>query len=283
MKKLYLALAVAALPVLTACNNDTAGPSDQLDLVSSFVLNGGFAYGVDGGLPGRGLPELRRLEMLPDSIALTTEQETEINALLETFQTAYQSQLDALNSIHEQAHTARENGATRDEMQAILMQADTIRALLIEPLGQLRDAINAVLTDAQKAWLTDHQYRRCDPTSAAPLTAEQQAQIQALRDAFMTANQADLDAVKAAHDAARAAREDGQSKAEVDAILATVADAMERLHSAGQQLRADIDAVLTPEQRASNCFGRGVGPMGGPGMEGPHGRGGPGHREAPGW
>lgn len=292
MRKPLLILAVAALGSLAACNQDAAAPSDELDLVSSFALNGGFAYGVEGGLPGRGLPELRRLDMLPDDIALTEAQESAISDLLEAFQTRYKAQLDALNEIHERAHAAREDGAPRDEVHEILMEGDTIRAALVEPLGELRDAINAVLTDAQKAWLTTRQYHRCDPTSATPLTDAQKAQIQALRDAFNAANKADLDAVKAAMDEAREAREDGASRAEIEAILATVKDAMERLHAAGEQLRADIDSVLTAEQRASNCFGRalggpgGMGPGGmGPGGMGSGGRGGmgPGRHAPRGW
>ena len=281
MPKPLLILAVAALGTLTACNQDAAAPVDELDLVSSFALNGGFAYGVEGGLPGRGLPELRRLDMLPDSIALTDEQETAINALLEQFQTTYKAQLDALTEIHERAHAARESGATRDGVHGILIEGDSIRAALVEPLGDLRDAINAVLTDAQQSWLLSRQYHRCDPGTATPLTDQQQAQIQALRDAFLAANQADLDAVKAALEAAREARRDGKSQAEIDAILEPVQDAMARLRDAGEQLRTAIDAVLTPEQRASNCFGRG---FGGPGM-GPGGHGGMGGgRHAPrGW
>ena len=252
---------------LAACSQDAAGPGNDLDLVSSFALNGGFAYGVDGGLPGRGLPELRRLDMLPDSIALTASQEAEISALLEAFQAQYRTELDALNAIHERAHAARDSGATREQVHAILVAGDSIRARLTEPLGQLRDAINAVLTEAQKAWLAQrHQYLRCDPTTAPQLTDAQLAEIQGLRDTFNTANQADVQAVQAALDAAREARRAGKSRAEIDAILASVKDAMTRLHTAGEQLRAAIDAVLTPDQRASNCFGRGFGgPMGGRG------------------
>jgi hypothetical protein len=296
MRNPLLILAVAALGSLPACNQDAAAPSDELDLVSSFALNGGFAYGVDGGLPGRGLPELRRLDMLPDSIALTEAQESAISDLLEAFQADYAAQLEALNDIHERAHAAREDGASREEVHQILVEGDTIREALVEPLGELRDAINDVLTDAQKAWLLSRQYHRCDPSTATPLTDAQKAAIQALRTAFETANQADLDAVKAAMDAAREARQAGASRTEIEAILATVKEAMERLHAAGEQLRADIDAVLTAEQRASSCFGRGLGGpggMGGPGGKGPGGKGpggmgpggmGPGGRHAPrGW
>ncbi|NJD09621.1 MAG: hypothetical protein FIB01_03960, partial [Gemmatimonadetes bacterium] len=204
MRRLFtVILALGTLGTLTACNQDAAGPGDDLDLVASFALNGGFAYGVDGGLPGRGLPELHRLDALPDSLKLTTAQETSINALLEAFQTKYRTELDALNAIHEQAHAAREDGATREAVHDILVKGDSIRDKLMEPLAKLRDDINAVLTDAQKTWLQNRQYRRCAPGTATPLTEAQQAQIKALRDAFNTANQADLDAVKAAMDAAR--------------------------------------------------------------------------------
>jgi Spy/CpxP family protein refolding chaperone len=283
MRKLVTLLALGTLGLFGACSNDAAGPGDDLDLVASFALNGGFAYGVEGGLPGRGLPELRRLDMLPDDIALTSAQESQISALLEAFQTEYQDELDALNEIHERAHAARTNGATREAVHDILEEGDTIRDELMEPLADLRDAINAVLTEAQKTWLLQRQYRRCDPASATPLTEAQQAQIEALREAFNTANQADLAAVKAAMDQAHEARRAGKSQTEIAAILAPVKEAMTRLQAAGEQLRVAIDAVLTPEQRASDCFGRGLGGPGmGPGGMGPGGMR-PGRHAPRGW
>lgn len=82
------------------------------------------------------------------------------------------------------------------------------------------------------------------------LTADQQAQIKALVDAFITATRADHEALaailKQAHEAARA----GKSKEEVHAILEQGRPIRERLQAAEAKLRADVLAVLTPAQRA---------------------------------
>lgn len=83
------------------------------------------------------------------------------------------------------------------------------------------------------------------------LTSDQQAKIKALVDAFNAATKADHDAVDAL---LRQARELGKGRTTgADAaakILAKGADIMKRLAAAQAKLKADIDAVLTPEQRA---------------------------------
>ena len=82
------------------------------------------------------------------------------------------------------------------------------------------------------------------------LTAEQQAKIKALVEAFVQATRADREAlgaiIREAHQAAQA----GKSRSEIEAILAKGADIRRRLSAAEAKLKADIDAVLTAEQRA---------------------------------
>lgn len=82
------------------------------------------------------------------------------------------------------------------------------------------------------------------------LTTEQQAQIKALVEAFIQSTRADREALGAilrqAHEAIRA----GKTRAEVESILASGAEIRHRLADAEAKLKADIDAVLTPEQRA---------------------------------
>jgi Spy/CpxP family protein refolding chaperone len=82
------------------------------------------------------------------------------------------------------------------------------------------------------------------------LTDAQKAQIKALVQAFVQSTKADREALtailKEAHDAARA----GKPRADVEAILAKGKPIRERLSAAETKLKADIDAVLTPEQRA---------------------------------
>jgi len=96
------------------------------------------------------------------------------------------------------------------------------------------------------------------------LTPAQQAQIQALRDAFEAANKADLDALKAIHDAAVTAIKAGKTRDEVRAILETAKPILERLAANLAALRAAIGAVLTPEQQAWIAAHRPSGPPGRP-------------------
>ena len=85
---------------------------------------------------------------------------------------------------------------------------------------------------------------------ALKLTAEQKAAIAALHDAFMKANAADIAALQAIEQEAKAAVKAGKSRDEVRAILANAAPIRERLDAAFKKLQADIWAVYTPEQRA---------------------------------
>jgi len=85
---------------------------------------------------------------------------------------------------------------------------------------------------------------------ALRLTAEQKAAITALHDAFMTATAADIAALRAIEQEAKAAIRAGKSRDEVRAILATGAPIVARLDAAFKKLQADIWAVYTPEQRA---------------------------------
>src|SRR5215510_5841603 len=104
MRKTGLLLLTAGL--LVACSQESISPALDTGDLTSFALNGGFAYGMPGGLPGRGTPELRRLNMLPDSLALTSAQEAQINELIEAFQTTNKSDLDSLTAIMKQVHDA---------------------------------------------------------------------------------------------------------------------------------------------------------------------------------
>ena len=77
------------------------------------------------------------------------------------------------------------------------------------------------------------------------LTADQQAAIRALVAAFEAATKSDRDSLQVI---LRRAREAGRGS--VGTVLATAAPIIARLQAAEQRLKADIDAVLTAEQRA---------------------------------
>lgn len=82
------------------------------------------------------------------------------------------------------------------------------------------------------------------------ITAEQKAAIAALHEAFKAATAADVAALRAIGEEARAAVRAGKSRDEVHAILAKGAPILARLQAAFQTLQAAIWRVYTPAQRA---------------------------------
>lgn len=82
------------------------------------------------------------------------------------------------------------------------------------------------------------------------LSEEQRQQIRALVSAFQQATRADREALAAILRNAREAVRAGKSRDEIQSILRTAAPIRDRLIAAERKLKADIDAVLTPEQRA---------------------------------
>ena len=82
------------------------------------------------------------------------------------------------------------------------------------------------------------------------LSDAQKAQIRSLVEAFQQATKADREALGAILRAAHQAIEAKKPRSEVQAILAGGAPIAARLAAAEAKLKSDIDAVLTPEQRA---------------------------------
>jgi len=82
------------------------------------------------------------------------------------------------------------------------------------------------------------------------LTDDQKARIKALTERYLEATKADREALTAILRRAAEAIKAGKSRAEVSAILALGIPIRERLAAAQAALKAAIDAVLTPEQRA---------------------------------
>lgn len=242
--------------VLAACESSTAPDASDLSLTND-ILAASISLGMPDRVPGRALHEIGRLHNLPADLALTAAQESSINALIEKFTADHKADLDALAAILKRVHDAMHARASREDVKKILAEGDPIRARLATAEAALRTQIDAVLTAAQKDWLAANPRERCN-VNTTPLTDAQKSQINTLIASFNTASAADLAAVKKAHEDAEAAHKAGKSRAEVQAILDAVKPAQERLQAAGDKLRAAIDAVLTPEQRASNCFNHGV-------------------------
>ena len=249
MKRIAL-VALAALS-LAACSQDTIGPASSLDLD-----NGAGAFGTAltaaGGYEA-GIYESRLANGLPDDLKLSAEQKEKIRALVKAFEDATRADREALREILRQANEAGRRGA-RGDARKVLDGAVAIRTRLAAAEAKLKADIDAVLTPEQRAWITTHSPRRCDPSKFIPLSDAQKAQIGALEAAFEQSNKADLDAVKAAYDEAREALRAGKSREEAARILDRVKPAIARLATGRIRLREQITAVLTPEQRASGCL-----------------------------
>ena len=268
MRKMLLTAAAAA--ALTACSNDSttssAAPltSDADAAVISTFGAGAWLGGVGAdGIGGYGHIGWR-LNELPDSLALTADQQASITALVDAFTTAHQADLDSLEAIRSAAEAAHAAGASRDSVHAILESGAAIRDRLHAAEEELVTSIKAVLTDAQKAYLSTRTCGECDST-VAPLTAEQKASIDSLVQAFEDANAGDIAAIKAAREAEREARASGATEDSIRTIRESVRPAMDRLRAARVALQAEIKALLTPEQLASGCYLRR-----GPGEPGEH-------------
>jgi Spy/CpxP family protein refolding chaperone len=247
MRKVLFTLLAAV--TLTGCNDQSVGPADDgtlLLLDDAAVL----AYGaMDMAHPGSHY--IARLHRLPDHLKLTAEQQSQIRALLQAFAETTKADREALAAIMQRARAAIHAGRSREEVRAILAEGDPIRRRLHEAEQNLHAQIAAVLTADQKAWLAANGPERCGEFA---LTEAQKTEITALISAFNQTNQADIETVRQAFEAARAAHQNGASPEAIRAILLAAAPAMQRLILAHAELETAIRAVLTPEQRASGCY-----------------------------
>jgi Spy/CpxP family protein refolding chaperone len=251
MRKTFLAVAAFGLIGLGACSTDTVAPNDFL-LGDSIDQVADYEFSMAAVIDGAGIGAAR----LPDELQLTADQKAEIAALHDTFKAAHEDEIASLREIEQQLRQLRRSGGTREEAQALLAQAHEIRAGLADDFDALQEAIWAIYTAEQKAWIEAHKPKVCDRNGAPQLTDEQIAQIRALKQAFTESVADELAAIKAAHEQARAAKQAGASDEEIRAILASVKDEMESVRQAEQRLHDAIMAVLTPEQRANWCIVR---------------------------
>ena len=253
MRFRLLSLALGSLFALGACSSDPLssgstrfGANTPIDLVPDFAVSN--ASEVDGGGIGDA--------MLPDDIKLSAEQKAAIETLHQAFAAANKADLDALKAIEAEAKGARQAGKTRAEVMAIMAKGKPILERLHTAFAALQDAIWAIYTPAQKAWISAHRPKICGPGGPPTLTDAQVQQIRTLRQSFADANKADLELIKSVRNEAKAARDAGKTNAEIEAILARASAAMERVRAAEKKLRDDISNVLTAEQRAAMCVVR---------------------------
>jgi Spy/CpxP family protein refolding chaperone len=245
-----LLLSCIAAVSLAACSSETTAPADDLAIDAGLF---GTALTQAGGYDAR-LYQARLFNALPEAIALSDDQKAKIRSFVEKSIAATKSDREALGDILKQARDAARAGKSQAEVRAILEQGEPLRRRLHDAEKELVANIGSVLTAEQKAWLSAHRPERCDASRFPPLTDAQKAQIQALENSFRENNKADLDAMRALTDEAREAIRAGKSREEIATILARGATIARRLAEARRDLREDILAVLTPEQRASRCL-----------------------------
>lgn len=253
MRKQLLAVAISSLFALTACSHDAAGPdplaqfgAESIDLIPDYASS--MAAEIDGG----GIGGAR----LPDSLRLTAEQKAAITELHEAFRAAHAAQFATLRQIETQMRDLRRSGGTREQFMALLAQAKPILEALAADFAALQEAIWAIYTPEQRAWIEAHRPKLCGPEGPPQLTQEQITEIRALREAFQAAVAADVAQLRQIHQEAMAARQSGATVEEVRAILATAQPIIDRIRTAERQLHEDIQNVLTAEQRAAWCIVR---------------------------
>jgi Spy/CpxP family protein refolding chaperone len=253
MGKTFIAVAALGLIGLAACSTEPVAPngllpdaSDAIDLVPDYALSE--AAVIDGaGIGGARLPE---------DLQLSAEQKAAIAALHDAFKAEHEDEIAALREIEQQIRALRRSGGSREEAQALLAEAHEILAGLADDFAALQDAIWAIYTPEQRAWIEEHKPKVCDRRGPPRLTEEQIAQIRALKQAFAEAVKDELAAIKAAHQEAREAKAAGASAEEIRAILASVKDEMAAVRQAEHRLEQAILDVLTPEQRRRWCIVR---------------------------
>jgi Spy/CpxP family protein refolding chaperone len=252
MRKTLLAVAAFGLMGLAACSMESVAPTELLgdagaiDLVPDYAISS--AAVVDGG----GIGGAR----LPDELKLTAEQKAAIAVLHDAFTQENADEIAALRALEQQIRQLRRSGGSREEIRALMADAHVILAGLAEEFAALQEAIWAIYTPEQKAWIETHKPKVCDRNGPPQLTEEQIAKIRALKQAFAEAVADELAAIKAAHQEAREAHQAGASAEEIRAILATVKDELEAVRQAEQRLMNAIQDVLTPEQRERWCIVR---------------------------
>jgi hypothetical protein len=250
--KMRKTLAVAALGLagLMACSTETVAPYDLAFLDADVTdLVPDYAISSTAVVDGAGIGAAR----LPDDLQLSAEQKAAIVELHEAFQQENADEVTALRAIEQQIHQLRRSGGSREEIMVLVADARGILQGLADEFAALQQAIWAIYTAEQRAWIEANKPKVCDRRGPPNLTDEQIAKIRALKEAFMEAVADELAAIKAAHQEAREAKQAGASAEEIRAILETVKDEMTALRAAEARLGDAIQEVLTPDQRRRWC------------------------------
>lgn len=157
LRRTLFAPALAATLLLAACDqNAPTAPQTLQDDDYALVMFGTAGSALEGTMGRQGTRPYdgsTAQARLPDEIKLTDAQKAQMEALRSAFRTANAANHAALKAIFDEAKAAREAGKTRAEVRAILERGKPIADQMRAAVQALHTAIQAVLTDAQRAWL----------------------------------------------------------------------------------------------------------------------------------
>lgn len=156
---------LAAVLLIAACDRGPTQPASNsvLDSLDPAALS----FNATLGLPGQPFQDDNAPHAsgdargpgapFPDSLKLTAAQKTAIEALVNAYATATKADMDALKAIHDSVQAAIKAGDTRAQVEAIAKTAAPILERMHAASRALHDAIFALLTPAQQAWITAHK------------------------------------------------------------------------------------------------------------------------------
>ena len=185
-------------------------------------------------------PTITGLGRLPAHLRLTTAQQEALRALFTAHATATQADRAALLALRQQRPGNGGTPLSPEQLQELHRQMTAILVRMAAASAALETQILALLTPEQRAWIEANTPRRCDLRS---LTPEQQARVAALRQAFEQTHAADLALVRRVMEEAHAAHRAGKPRAEIQAILAQIAEPMRRLAAAQAELHSAVMAI----------------------------------------
>jgi Spy/CpxP family protein refolding chaperone len=148
MPRRILPLLFAAL-VIAACDR---GPTESAPVDAP-------SFEVVLESMGEGASAAMLLDRAPAELRLTAAQREAIRALNTEFQRAHRADVEALRTTTRLAMQARRDGKSPEEVRAILEASRPVRERLGVAFAELHRAVQAVLTDAQRAWLREHSRR----------------------------------------------------------------------------------------------------------------------------
>ena len=147
---------MTVVSVLTACSdNATTSPDPVTESAASSDRGVSGGTTTTAGQPGRPgatpqRPATPKPTCRPDT-GLTAEQIAKIRALKAAFDEAVAPDLRQIAQLEAEARAAVQAGAPRERIEVILAEIERLKAHVSELEQRLRQAINDVLTDEQRA------------------------------------------------------------------------------------------------------------------------------------